>query len=173
MEFAVVDAAPPIGGQLRYDQRGLSFDFRPADPDMARRGGQAVELAFGSMALQVDRDSAELLGAWGYHPDAGWLSGSLGSPNAVAGRLKAHLPEVPPRGVSPRLVRAGDLTTIRDSRTGWIRVGRTGVPTGTRFVEFATGCLAELAGGDLVALWLRPTTPAPAPPPPEPPAGTR
>jgi hypothetical protein len=155
--FAEVAQAPPVGGQLRYDQRGLAFDFRPADPAVARAAGHAVELAFGSLALQVDRDSAELLGAWGYHPDAGWLSGSLGAPTAVPGRLAARLPQVPPRGVALLLVRAGDLTTIRDERTGWIRVGRTGVPTGNRFVEFASGCLAELAGGDLVALWLRPT----------------
>jgi hypothetical protein len=159
VEFVVVEAAS-VGGQLRYDRRGLAFDFRPADPAVARRSRDAVELAFGSLALQVDRDSAELLGAWGYHPGAGWLSGSLGSPTATPSRLKVLLPRVPPRGVALRLVRAGDLTTIRDARTGWIRVGRTGVPTGTRYVEFATGCLAELAGGDLVALWLRPD-PAP------------
>jgi hypothetical protein len=156
VEFAVVETAPPIGGQLRYDQ--LAFDFEPAEPDVARRAQDAVEVAFGSAALQVDRDSRELLGAWGYHPDAGWLNGSLGTPNAVAGRVKVQLPEVPPRGVAVRLVHAGDLTTIRDTRTGWIRLGRTGVPTGNRYLEFATGCLAELSGADLVALWLRPST---------------
>jgi hypothetical protein len=153
VEFVVVEQAPPVGGELRYDQRTLSFDFRAADPVPG-----AAELAFGSMALRVDRGGGQVLGAWGYHPDAGWLSGSLGSPNAVPGRLRAELPQPPPRGVALRLVRAGDLTTIRDTRTGWIRLGRTGVPTGTRFVEFATGCLAELAGADLVALWLRPTS---------------
>jgi hypothetical protein len=157
VEFEVVAAAPPAGGELRYDQRELSFDFRPAEPDLARRAEDAVELAFGSVAVQVDRDSAELLGAWGYHPDAGWLSGSLGSPNAVPGRLTVKLPAVPPRGVTLRLAHPGELTTIRDARTGWIRLGRTGVPTGTRFVEFATGCLAELSGADLVAVWLRPS----------------
>jgi hypothetical protein len=157
VEFVVVQAAPPVGGQLRYDQRGLSFDFQPADPGVARRGDDAVELAFGSTALQVDRDSGELLGAWGYHPDAAWLNGSLGSPTAVGGRLSVRLPAVPARGVTIRLVHPGDLTTIRDTRTGWIRLGRTGVTTGSRYIEFATGCLAELAGGDLVALWLRPS----------------
>ncbi|HKT00602.1 MAG TPA: hypothetical protein VJT31_13790, partial [Rugosimonospora sp.] len=109
-----------------------------------------------SLALRADRGSTELLGVSGYHPDAAWLAGSLGSPSATGARLRVSLAELPPRGVALRLVPDGELTTIRDARTGWVRIGRTGVPTGTQFVEFATGCLAELTNGDLIAVWLRP-----------------
>jgi hypothetical protein len=157
VDFTVVDA-PPIGGVLRYDRGGLAFDFRPAEPAVAARAAGAVELAFGSMTVRIDRGSAEVRSATGYHPNAGWLAGSLGSPTAVPNRLRVALPRMPARGVALRLARVDELTTIRDERTGWIRIGRTGVTTGTQFVEFATGCLAELASGDLVALWLHPET---------------
>ncbi len=160
VRFEVVESAPPVGGELRYEPRALSFDFHPAQAATVRRTQDAVELAFGSLAVPLDRDTGELLGVWGYHPDAGWLRGSLGSPTTAPARLRAVLPKVSrgrQRGVARRLVHSGDLTTIQDTRTGWIRVGRTGVTTGNRYIEFATGCLAELAADDLVALWLRPT----------------
>lgn len=169
VEFTVVPGVPPVGGRLRYVRPDLAFDFRPGDPpevwraeDAAGRAEDAVELVFGTIALAVDRDGGHLLGAWGYHPDAGWLSGALGSPTTSPGRLAVTLDRVPRPGVCVRLARADELTTIRDGHTGWIRVGRTGVPTGTRFVEFATGCLAELADRELVALWLRPAPPDPS-----------
>jgi hypothetical protein len=164
--FQVLDATQPVAGDLRYERPGHSFDFHPAEAATRRQLDEAVELAFGSMAVPVERETLTLLGVWGYHPDAGWLTGSLGTPRATAARLHATLPGTPPRGVALRLVRLGDLTTIRDPRTGWVRVGRTGVPTGTHFVEFATGCLTELADGDLIALWLRPTTTEPTAPQP-------
>lgn len=161
VRFAVEQEAPVVVGRLRYDRRRLSFDFRPDEPEVALRERDAVELAFGSLCIQLERDGHGLLGVWGYHPDAGWLNGSLGSPAAVPARLRATLAD-PPYGVSLRLVQTGDLTTIRDLRTGWIRAGRTGVATGTQIVEFATGCLAELSSGELVALWLHPeVTPSP------------
>jgi hypothetical protein len=159
VQFAVEQDAPAVIGRLRYDQRRLSFDFRPDEPEVALRERDAAELAFGSLFIQLERERSRdghgLLGVWGYHPDAGWLNGSLGSPAAVSARLRATLSS-PPLGVSLRLVRTGDLTTIQDPRTGWIRAGRTGVATGTQIVEFATGCLAELSSGNLVALWLHP-----------------
>jgi len=152
VRFDVAEPGPPAGGLLVYDPRGQGFEFRATEPVT----GAAMELAFGSMSLRADRPGARLLGVRGYHPDASWLNGSLGSPTSTSARLRARLDRPPPPGVALRLVPAGDLTTIRDARTGWVRVGRTGVPTGTQFVEFATGCLAELANGDLIAVWLRP-----------------
>lgn len=157
MEFSIAEGLP-VSGELRYDKRGLSFDFRPASSDVAQRAGDAVELAYGSMALQVDRTAGEVLGVWGYHPDASWQPAALASPTVTPARLRVRLAEVPPRGVALRLFRVGELTTLRDADTGWIRVGRTGVPAGNQFIEFATGCLAELNGTDLVALWLHPST---------------
>ncbi|HTG34540.1 MAG TPA: hypothetical protein VLB76_16590 [Thermoanaerobaculia bacterium] len=157
MEFFVAEG-PPVRGELRYDKRGLSFDFRPADSAAAQRTGDAVELAYGSMALQVERTTGEVLGIWGYHPDASWQPAELASPRVTPARLRVRLAEVPPRGVALRLFRAGELTTLRDVGNGWIRVGRTGVPPGDQFIEFAAGCLAELNGTDLVALWLHPGT---------------
>ncbi len=157
MEFFVAEG-PPVSGELKYDKRGLSFDFRPASSATTQRAGDAVELAYGSLALQVDRTSGEVLGVWGYHPDASWQSAALASPRVTRARLRVRLAEVPPRGVALRLFRAGELTTLRDLDTGWIRVGRTGAPPGDQFIEFAAGCLAELNGIDLVALWLHPGT---------------
>jgi hypothetical protein len=157
MEFFVAEGQP-INGDLKYERRGLSFDFRPADSDAVQRAGDAVELTYGSMALQVDRTSGEVLGVWGYHPDASWQPGALALPTVTSARLRVQLADVPPRGVALRLFRVGELTTQRDIDTGWIRVGRTGAPPGHRFVEFATGCIAELNGTDLVALWLHPSS---------------
>ena len=91
VRFAVEQEAPVVVGRLRYDRRRLSFDFRPDEPEVALRERDAVELAFGSLCIQLERDGHGLLGVWGYHPDAGWLNGSLGSPAAVPARLRATL----------------------------------------------------------------------------------
>jgi hypothetical protein len=155
MEFLAVDGSP-VAGDLRYAERSLSFDFRADDPAVTRLMDDAVELAYGSLALQVARASGDVLGIWGYHPNTQWQTATLPPPRSVPARLHVRLPEVPPKGVALRLVPARDLTTLRDSNSGWIRIGRTGAPHGAQFIQFATGSLAELDGTDLVAIWLQP-----------------
>jgi hypothetical protein len=105
----------------------------------------------------VDRATGDLLGVWGYAPETSWQVAQLGTPAATPARVRAQLTEVPPAGVSLRLAKLADLTSVRDPQTGWLRVGRTGAPGGGTVVEFASGCVAEIAGTDLVAVWLHPT----------------
>jgi hypothetical protein len=157
VEFFVAAPASPVPGELRYDRKGLSFDFRASDPVDAGRAKDAVELAYGSLALPVDRGTGELLGAWGYLPDVSWRPARLGDPAITQGRLRVRLVEVPPRGVALRLAAVTQLTAAHDQQSGWVRLGRTGVLAGTTFTEFARGCVAELSGTDLIAVWLRPT----------------
>lgn len=156
MDFLAVEGTHPFKGELIYDRRGLSFDFRPGDPKVVERASDALELAYGSMAFQIDRSMGDVLGVWGYHPDALWQARTLPLPVAKQAQLRVDLPEVPARGVALRLVPVGDLSTQKDPDNGWIRVGRKGEPSGTEFVEFVDGAIAELSNAQLVALWLRP-----------------
>jgi hypothetical protein len=157
VNFIVVTPGAPVAGELLYDRKGLSFNFRPADPADQRRTNDAVELAFGSLAVSVDRPTGDLLGVWGYAPETSWQQAVLGAPAATPARVRVQLTEVPPSGVSLRLAKLADLTALRDPQSGWLRVGRTGTPSGGTVVEFASGCVAEIAGSELVAVWLRPT----------------
>jgi hypothetical protein len=154
VNFIVVTPGSPVAGELLYDRKGLSFNFRPVDPADQRRTNDAVELAFGSLAVSVDRPTGDLLGVWGYAPETNWQEALLGAPASTPARVRVQLTEVPPAGVSLRLARLAELTAVHDAETGWLRVGRTGAAGGGTVVEFASGCVAEIAGTDLVALWL-------------------
>jgi hypothetical protein len=154
VNFAVIPGEP-IAGELSYSQRALSLDFRPADANVGRQAGTAVELMIGSIALQVDREAGDVIGLWGYHPDATWTVGQLEPKSSATGRLHVELDDVPPPGVAIRLAPITALRTSHDASTGWIRIAMAKDP-GTEFVEFVSHGIAELAGDQLAALWLRP-----------------
>jgi hypothetical protein len=155
VNFAVI-AGEPIAGELSYSQRALSFDFRPADADVDRQAATVVELMIGSVALQVDRQTGDVIGLWGYHPEATWTVGQLEPTSGATGRLRVELDDVPPPGVAIRLAPITPLTTSHDAATGWIRIAIAQEP-GTELVEFVSHGIAELAGDQLAALWLLPT----------------
>jgi hypothetical protein len=155
MDFFVAEGLP-VAGELTYSKRWLSFDFCFAGDDSGQRSADIVELAYGDMVLQVDRVSGDILRLCGYNPDISWGIAKLASPIARPAPLRVQLAKMPPHGVALQLFRVDELDTDHDADTGWIRVFRIGVTRGDQFVEFASGCVAELNGTDLVALWLHP-----------------
>lgn len=150
-----VEPGEPVAGTLSYRARAQSFDFVPADPDVAAAAESGLELMFGNISLTLDRISGRLIQIWGYHPDARWHRTPLAVPDASPGTVRGELPTpLPPVGVAERLSSIGDQTTSHDPASGWIHISAGAA--GDRLVTFATGCVAEFDGRRLVGLWLKP-----------------
>lgn len=152
MDFQVISGFP-IEGQLRYVEKDHSFDFIPANDELIRTMRRGRELTVGSLALSVDPATGEVLGVSGYCPRASWAIGRIGKPNFSRGRLWTDPERLPPIGVAHRILHLQDVAAIIDPTTQWIRVGLRASAT-ELLVEFASGCVAELDGGQLNALWL-------------------
>lgn len=152
MDFFVAEGSP-VPGELIYTKRDFAFDFLV---DRDEQTGAAGELAYGDLVLRAVRVTGDVVGVSGYDPDTSWEHVRLGAPAARPARLRVAPAEIPSHGALS-LFTYDELRTQRDSGTGWIRIGRIGVASGRQVVEFATGCVAELDGSDLVALWLQPS----------------
>jgi hypothetical protein len=144
-------------GELRYDERSLSFDFFADDPTMI--DAETFGLQFGSLQLETSRRDGKVLYVWGYQPLQPARASHLEPPNVEVSGLRVVDLTFPPTGVAASIRPVSEIVAHRDLGTGWLRLSVVPPPAGsapTRMVEFATDCMAELIDGQLTGLWLRP-----------------
>lgn len=143
---------PTRPGQLLYVENDMSLDFR-GDP----RDEAEFSLAVGTVQLQVGRDSGLLQGCWGYFPKAFWKAARCEPGAEVAGGISVAIDEMPPAGVAVRLAKEPDINTRFDEDSGWLCLTWSEADEEGSFIEFATGCVAQLVNESILAVWLRPT----------------
>lgn len=147
----------PLKGTLSYDQTEHSFRFNPDPADLgARLQGQGVtSVSIGTLQLEVDVESGQVLYAWGLHPNNIWRSDSIGAPSAEAGKITIHPEEDFEEGISIRLSRVGEWETLHDQQSGWLRVS-PGMDDDEFQVEVADGVVIGGVGDNINSVWLQP-----------------
>lgn len=136
----------PVGGRLVYRRSECSLDVEPIP------AGGVAALLVNDVQIEIDEDG-RLIFVWGLCPRAAWITASLQPPGADAGRLQLVGGTVIP-GVSRRLNPVGRWAVFHDPGSRWLCIGRaSGTGDG---VAFAPGAIAQVDGGELIALWLRP-----------------
>ena len=147
----------PLEGVLTYDysEFGFSFDPQSGDSLRARVGSKGVTSAsVGTLQLEIDIESQEVLFAWGYFPLAGSGEGGLNPPPFSAGRVLA----VPDRPLQPGVsvdISEERWESILDPASGWVLI-QSGKGGHAEFTEVADGICLGIRDGDLVSVWLKP-----------------
>ena len=137
----------PLLGQLIYRPDEHSLDVEP-------RPEQGVSsLLVNDVQIEVDGDG-NLIYVWGVCSHDSWKPARLDPPAATHGRLRYVGAEVVP-GISRRLNASGSWLVSYDSSSKWLCVGDESISG--EAVAFGPDSVAVLIGGQLVALWLRPT----------------
>ncbi|MEU8515052.1 hypothetical protein AB0C76_26180 [Kitasatospora sp. NPDC048722] len=155
----IVDRAhgAPMGGQLLYSKSEYSFRYRPDEDELGRRIGTegSTSIAVGTLQIQVDVSSRQLLFVWGYHPNPAWQPAELAMPAADPGRLEVPEGIRLESGVAYRLAGIGEWKTSVDPQSGLVRIART-PDRDEDFTMFAESITAGRVDGELHSLWLRP-----------------
>ncbi|MGW0606262.1 hypothetical protein [Streptomyces sp. NPDC002640] len=156
MRFSVQEG-PPLEGVLVYTESEYGFSFRARDGEAlgARLGSQGVtSVVIGTLQLEVDIESGEVLFAWGYLPNVRSVVAETEPPRAVAGRVLVSPEERFDHGISVR-VPGDDWRVTHDPSSGTVAVRLNG-DSGATFVRIADGTVLGLDGGHLVSVWLTP-----------------
>lgn len=151
-------AGHPLGGRLLFSESEHSFRFEPDSVvDLSDRTGNAglTSASIGTLQLELDVGSAEVLFVWGYHPRVQWSQGPVepGAPSAGAVRLAS--PSGLVRGESLDIASVGEWSTVHDPNSGWVRVQRGNLPDHEEALV-ATGTILGLNSGHLNSVWLQP-----------------
>lgn len=157
--FKIDLANEHLKGSLVYRQEEHSFDFLlTSNSDIASRLGESgtTSIALGTLQIEIDVQSRQLLFVWGYYPllKANRVK-SIIRPEIVKGGIYLDTGESLTAGASISLAETSDLVTVIDDETGWIQVERSSMK-GDVFIEFASGCVAGLRRAELVSLLLMP-----------------
>ncbi|MFE5209808.1 hypothetical protein [Streptomyces sp. NPDC056600] len=102
MRFSVREG-PPLEGVLAYTESeyGFSFSVRDGQALSVRLGSQGVtSVVIGTLQLEVDIESGEVLFAWGYLPNVRSVVADADPPRSVAGRVVVSSEERFEPGVS-------------------------------------------------------------------------
>src|ERR1700751_5239896 len=80
----------PMGGRLLHLKSEYSFRCQPNEDELGKRLGTegSTSIAVGTLQIQVDVSSRQLLFIWGYHPNLAWQPAELAIPAAEPGRLE-------------------------------------------------------------------------------------
>ncbi|WP_448319321.1 hypothetical protein [Streptomyces sp. CO7] len=156
MRFSVQEG-PPLEGVLVYTESeyGFSFSARDGEALGARLGSRGVtSVVIGTLQLEVDIESGEVLFAWGYLPNVRSVVAELRHPRSVAGRVVVSSDEPFEPGISEG-VPGDDWRVTHDPSSGTVAVRLNGA-SGATFVRIADGTVLGLDAGHLVSVWLTP-----------------
>ncbi|MEU5637120.1 hypothetical protein ACH47C_41020 [Streptomyces rishiriensis] len=147
----------PLEGVLTYDQSeyGFSFSAQSGNSLSERLGSEGVaSILIGTLQLEVDIESQEVLFAWGYFPNVRGEVSELGSPEFTPGRVFITSTHSFEPGVSFEV--PGDRWRVSyDPSSGWIAIHLNGA-TDVEFTQIASGTVLGIDNGDLVSVWLNP-----------------
>ncbi|WP_146060145.1 MULTISPECIES: hypothetical protein [unclassified Streptomyces] len=156
MKFSIRDGSP-LEGVLAYDESEYGFSFRARSGELLgeKLGSNGVASALiGTLQLEVDIESREILFAWGYFPNVRGVVTDLTTPRINPGRAFISSDHSLEPGVSFEV--PGDRWRVSyDSSSGWVAI-RLNDATGAKFVQIASGTVLGIDNGDLVSVWLNP-----------------
>lgn len=149
----------PLTGALLYRSEEYSFDFVPESAeDVRTRAGSrgTTSLLLGTLQLETGVETGLVLFPWGFHPKKLWRSGVVTRPIARPGTVRAVTSSPLEVGVSLEVDERSEWLTWYDPRSTEVCFRRDGSPEPSQLIEFATGAVAGIVGGELVGIWLRP-----------------
>ncbi|MFJ7903084.1 hypothetical protein ACIQ6V_21750 [Streptomyces sp. NPDC096198] len=155
MKFSIRGGAP-LDGVLTYDdsEYGFSFDARSPKALGERLGTKGVTSALiGTLQLEIDVESREIVYVWGYFPNVRGDVGDLEAPVASPGRVFLSSDDFLEAGVSFD-VPGKPWRVTYDPSSGWVALRLSDAPA--TLVQIADGTVVGLDDGALVSLWLRP-----------------
>lgn len=149
VRFIVDEIRQPRDLTLVYLPRDYAFSSEPRPADCAYAVG------VNDLELMIDEEDLAVVFATGYCPHPGWQPAKLRPPRAIRAVLLAEADTalLPGRTVG-LTARDQRWPVLVDVENGWVCLGppdRAG-----RAIEFASGCVAVLEEGALVAVWLHP-----------------
>lgn len=147
MIFKVKKSDKIVQGQLIYDKKEYSLDFKPPQ-------NTDCSIMIGYLYLGVDSESLLVRQIWGYNPYSSWVNKYLKTPYSFPGELV--LGKEIEAGTSRRLIEVGKWKTFYDSNTGWICIGNDSNLQDDINVEFATNTIVVLNRKKIKAIWLKP-----------------
>ncbi|MCW1100057.1 hypothetical protein OJ963_40415 [Streptomyces sp. RS2] len=157
MKFSIRYGSP-LEGLLTYDdsEYGFSFNAQSGDSLSERLGSEGVASALiGTLQLEVDIESREVLFAWGYFPNVRGVVSKLDTPQFSPGRVFISSDHSFEPGVSFDIPGKGWRVSY-DPSSGWVAFCLNDA-AGAEFVRIAGGTVLGISDGDLVSLWLYPT----------------
>lgn len=156
MKFSIQDGSP-LEGVLTYDESeyGFSFSAQSGESLSERLGSKGVaSVLIGTLQLEVDIESREVLFAWGYFPNVRGVVAELIAPQFNPGRVFISSDHSFEPGVSFEV--PGDRWRVSyDPSSGWVAI-RLNNAVGANFVQIASGTVLGVDNGDLVSVWLNP-----------------
>ncbi|MER6075359.1 hypothetical protein ABT187_42605 [Streptomyces sp. NPDC001817] len=111
-------------------------------------------MLIGTLQLEVDIESGEVLFAWGYFPNVRGKVAELGVPNCLPGRVFISSDHSFQPGVSVEVPGRGWRVSY-DPSSGWVAM-RLKDAADAKFVQIASGIVLGIDTGDLVSVWLDP-----------------
>jgi hypothetical protein len=144
----------PLGGQLVYRAEDYEIDFDQIGTSQQTEAGTA-SLLLGTLQIDFDVSSGELIAPWGLLPHTRWVVGPLSSLVGVDSARLAIAGVRMDTGVAIAIGTADEWTTNFDASRGQLQLSMAHVNPDT-FVEFATGCVLGLSARRPVVLRLSP-----------------
>jgi hypothetical protein len=134
------------------------FVFEQLDDWEKNKDVHRASLALGTLQIEFDVESGQLLHVWGYSPRASWRPANFGQPNVQPGVVKVLIEKHSVmRGVSLTLDHHNDPRVEYSASTGWVRVASKEDKPSSHVLEFASGCGITLdSEGVIKALWVLP-----------------
>ena len=151
----------PLQGELRYVAQDYSFNFEVDSTELLREriGLSGVgSLVLGTLQIEVAVDSGYLLYPEGYCPHTAWHAGSVNPLPARDACLRVSDAGTIQRGAGIRVGRRETPLIVYDRKSGWLRLQLDGADAVEDAVMFATGAIAGLSKGELLTLWLKPSS---------------
>lgn len=156
MKFSI-QGGSPLEGVLTYDESeyGFSFIAQSGESLNGRLGSEGVaSVLVGTLQLEVDIESREVLFAWGYFPNVRGVVAELSAPQFIHGRVFISSDHSFEPGVSFEV--PGERWRVSyDPSSGWVAI-RLNNASDTEFVQIASGTVLGIDNGDLVSVWLSP-----------------
>ncbi|MFE3687524.1 hypothetical protein ACFXPM_30410 [Streptomyces sp. NPDC059095] len=142
---------------LTYDEseHGFSFSAQSSSALTERLGTEGVtSLLIGTLQLEVDIESQDVLFAWGYLPNIRRKTAALGTPDYSPGQVSISTDYSLEPGVSLD-VPGENWEVLFDPASGWVAILRKKTVR-AELVQVASGIVLGLTNGDLVSIWLLP-----------------
>lgn len=156
MKFSI-QGGSSLEGVLTYDESeyGFSFSAQNGEALSERLGSEGVtSLLIGTLQLEVDIESREVLFAWGYFPNIRGSVSRLIPPRCKSGRVFISSEHSLEPGVSIEV--PGDKWRVEyDPSTGWIAIHLKNAAD-LDLVRIANGTVLGIENGDLASVWLNP-----------------
>ncbi|MGA5564743.1 hypothetical protein ACPCUV_26745 [Streptomyces platensis] len=111
-------------------------------------------MLIGTLQLEVDVESRDVLFAWGYFPNVRGSAAELGAPNCFPGRVSISSVHSFHSGVSLEVPGKG-WRVAHDPSSGWVAI-RLKDSDDADFVQIASGIVLGIDTGNLVSVWLDP-----------------